>query len=227
MSITNQEFKEILLYPITDENWFSKVCLQVAVMFLLCFFFVGIIFLTGYMVRCVQKGMVGDKTLPGWDEWGVYWKLGWKTIGVGLIFALPIIVVEVLSVVVFGIFLGLADSYNINEAWLGVMVLLGGGVYIFLLCYSIVLAFLQPAYLSAIAAGRTVLESASLKRLWPYVKANWVTILVGMAIFYLTGLIACSGFFVFFIGIFLTYGYAVAAGGYTYGVIYRNSPVKF
>lgn len=227
MSISNQEFKEILLYPIRDESWFSKVCLQVGVMFLLCFVFVGFPFLTGYMVRCAQKAMANDHTLPGWDEWGVYWKLGWKAIGVGLVFSLPIIVIEVLFMMVFGIMLGLHAVYNINEAWFGLLIVLGAAMYVCLLCYSIILAFFQPAYLAAIAAGRTLGESLSLKRLWPYVKTNWLTILVAMAITYLAGLIACSGMLVFFIGIFLTYGYAIAAGGYTYGVIYRNSTVKF
>jgi len=227
MSISNQEFKEILLYPIKDKDWFSKVCLQVAVMLLLCFVLVGFPFLIGYMVRCTQQGMANDVTIPGWDEWGLYWKLGWKAIGVSLIFSLPLFIMEALFFIGFIIIFVLYEAYNVDEAWFILVVVLGAAMYVCLLCYSIVLAFFQPAYLAAIAAGRTLGESVSLKRLWPYVKANWLTILVAMAITYLTGLIASSGLLVFFIGIFLTYGYAIAAGGYTYGVIYRNSTVKF
>jgi hypothetical protein len=228
MSITSAEFKEVLLYPVQDKQWFVKLCLQVGLMFLLCFFLVGIPFLTGYMVRCTQKGINKDNTLPDWNEWGLFWKLGWKIIGVSLVFSLPAVLLIIFFIALVVLIIILNLSGLVSESAYVIIGLSGMMVYFVMLVYSLAMMFLQPAYLAAVAAGKSFRDCIAIKKmLWPYIKANAITILVGLAILYLIGIIAMLGMFVFFVGIFLTYGYYIAAGGYTYGLIYRQSTVKF
>lgn len=232
MSISTQDFNEIIKYPFQDKQWFSKLIVQGFVLFLLCFvFFIGIPFLTGFMVVCAQKALKKDPTLPGWDEWGTYWRLGWKALAVNLVYALPIIIPSmfmVIGVIAFTLF---AESQTQNDPLLAGGFTLGIGLfflfYAFLMIYFLALYIIQPIYMGIIAAGGTVRDGLSLKsKIWPFLKVNVGSTLICLGIVYLVGMVSSMGMLILFIGYFFTYPYALAVSGYSYGVLYRNSSVK-
>lgn len=227
MAITGQQFNEIMKYPFQDEQWFSRLCLQGAVLMLLSFTLIGIPFAIGYMIRCIQKGIAGDQTLPDWSEWGTYWKLGWKAFAVNIVYMAPLIALWILIGVLIVIIALIVNAQPDLEALSALAVIAGLIGYGISMIYSLIMWFFQPALFTAVAVGKSFTEAIRFKNIWPYVKANIVAILIGIAIVYLAGMVASAGMFVFFIGLFFTMGYSYAVSGYTYGSIYRHSSVKF
>lgn len=227
MAITSQQFNEIIKYPFQDPQWFSRMCLQGAVLMLLSFMFIGIPFAIGYMIRCIQKGIAGDQTLPDWSEWGTFWKLGWKAFAVNIVYMAPVFAIWILVGLCVLVIALVANANSDLEPLAGVAVLLGIVAYGITMVYSLLMMLVQPALFTAAAVGKTFSETIHPKMIWPYIKANIANILIGIAIIYLTSMIASFGMFIFFIGIFFTIGYSYAVSGYTYGSIYRHSSVKF
>lgn len=227
MAISGQQFSEIMKYPFQDKQWFSKLCLQGAALVLVSFTLIGIPFAIGYMIRCIQKGIEGDQTLPDWNEWGTYWKLGWKAFAVNLVYMAPLIALWGLIGVCILIIVLIVNAEPNLEALSALAVIAGIVGYGITMLYSLIMWFFQPALFTAVAVGKSFSEAIRFKLIWPYVKANVVTILIGIAIVYLAGMIASAGMFIFFIGILFTMGYSYAVSGYTYGSIYRHSLVKF
>lgn len=227
MAITSQQFSEIIKYPFQDPQWFSRLCLQGAVLFLFTFTFIGIPFAIGFMIRCIQKGISGDQTLPDWSEWGTFWKLGWKAFAVNLVYMAPLFAVWLLVGLCVLVIALVVNANSDLEPLSAFAVLLGIFAYGITMIYSLLMMLVQPALLTAAAIGKTFSESIRLKMFLPYIKANIANILIGIAIIYLASMIATFGMFVFFIGIFFTIGYSYAVTGYTYGSIYRHSSVKF
>lgn len=223
MAISSSDFQTILKYPFSDKLWFSRLCLQGGLLLFLTFFLIGIPFLTGYMIRCTQKAMRGEVGLPSWSEWGLFWKLGWKTLWVGLVYSSPLVLAWLVG---GGIAVGgfvLAEYENEFEPLIaisiGILVLLYGLTFLF----SITMWFVQPAYIPLLAQGKTTRECLALRRhIWPYVKENFVNILIIVAIIYLSGLVAALGLVFFGIGYFLTFPYSLAVTGYAYGLVYRT-----
>ncbi|WP_048198711.1 DUF4013 domain-containing protein [Methanocella arvoryzae] len=58
------------------------------IMGFLCLFLVGIPFMLGYTIRCFRNLVIGDNTLPGWDDWGTMLKDGIMAIAISLVYGL-------------------------------------------------------------------------------------------------------------------------------------------
>ena len=189
-------------------------------------FVVGIPFLTGWQIAITRKGIRGDQTLPDWSDWGEYWSLGWRALVVGLVYAIPIFLTIAVLFIPAIVVLIIAGESQADELLIaGIVPMLLGALV--LTIYSVLLYFMQPAYMAAIAVSGNIADAFAMRRfILPYVKANIVPVIIAWAIAYLVGMISSIGLLFFFVGYFFTYPYAVAAIAYTYGVIYRNSPVK-
>lgn len=222
MAFDGDDFGKVLKYPFQDPQWFSKMALQGAVLFLLCFVLIGFPFLAGYMIRCTQKGLTGETTLPGWDEWGDYWRLGWKAIGVSFVYALPIYMVYGLMII------GLIGIAAVEEPSLIILASIGGIVaYLAMMLYGIALIFIQSAANVAVALDRSFSECLELKsRLWPYIKTNIGGILFAMLAVWIAAIASYVGFLAFLVGFFFTMNYFVTVNGYSQGLIHHKSKVK-
>ncbi|MDP3970867.1 MAG: DUF4013 domain-containing protein [bacterium] len=164
MAITSDHFLEILKYPFQDKQWFSKLILQGAVLFMLSMIFVGIPFMAGYVIVLKQKAIDSDSSLSGWSDWGNYWKLGWKSILVGFVYALPIFFVSGF-VMFLGLFVALfLENAGSGEEWIAFLFFIPLGIALLLIiATSVALYFIQPAYQAAIAAGATVRQCFQIK----------------------------------------------------------------
>jgi hypothetical protein len=222
MAFDGDDFGKVLKYPFQDPQWFSKMCVQGAVLLVLSFMLVGIPFSAGYMVVCAQKAINGDNTLPGWDEWGTFWKLGWKAIGVYIVYSLPLIALYVFVLMGYAV-LGI-DSITADIVFSILGFILSYGVTFL---YSIAMIFVQSAALSAIAIDRSFSECLEINtRLWPYIKANFGSILLALIATWVAGILAYLGLFIFFIGLLFTFNYYSTITGYANGLVYKKSKVK-
>lgn len=222
MAFDGDDFGDVLKYPFQDPQWFSKLCLQGAVLLLLSSFLVGIPFMTGYMIRCTQKAINGEDTLPGWDEWGEFWRLGWKAIAVNTVYALPMIGLGVVLGIGFIVAGTTGEEAALGAAIIGLLVFYGVvGIY------SIAMIFVQSAANTAVALDRSFSECLEIKeRLWPYIKDNFGSIFLALISTWVAGMLAYLGFFIFFIGFLFTFNYMTTAVGYSTGLVYKKSKVK-
>lgn len=228
MQFTSQDLSDILQFPFKDKQWFSKLCLQGALLLFLSFFFIGIPFLNGFMARLLDQSIKGETTLPGWSEWGTYWRLGWKSLVVNFLYMLP--AVGIWFVLVMGMmmlqFLSLADK-NLELLpllFLPVIFFAYGCMFL----YTFAMQFVQAAYLPVIAQDAPMTAAFDLKGyVWPYIKQNALAIFIGFLIIYIASLIASVGMFALFIGYFFTLPYAFGVMAQVHGLIYRRSTIKY
>jgi hypothetical protein len=229
-TITGDHLNEILRYPFTGKDWLVKIALQGAVLLILCPFLVGMPLLAGFICAHAKRGIDNSMDYPGWNEWGTYWKLGWKAIAVNLVYYLPILaligmyVIVVLIPVLFGV---VFESGELAAAagiigWVGMV-----SLYPLMFIYAIFYTAIQMATNAKIASGASINEALQWKSyIWPYIKYNALNLLILYLIAYLASMVSMVGMFFLFIGLFFTLPFALALMSYGHGVIYRLSAVK-
>jgi hypothetical protein len=160
-----------------DKDWFPKF----AIATLLIFSIVGLGPVLGWTLELVRRVRVGDEAgLPDWTDWRAYWKQGLKYWTVNLIWLLPI----VLGIVVIYLPLLFAKSLS-NEAVLILFFSFLCCDTFFLLIYSTLIIFFQPAMLGLLAATGSVRAAASLGNVWKTVRRNPVPHLI---VFFIVGM---------------------------------------
>lgn len=230
MTLSGNDFTAILKYPWSGKNWFVNICLQGAVLMLLCPFLLGIPFFTGFVISLTRQGIAGSQDYPTW-EWGTYWQRGWKALVINFVYYIPLlaILLTYFAVVLIPLLIGEASGVDELVALSALFGMFGMIIlYVCLFAYAIFFAIVQIATAPLVALDLPLAAAFQFKQyIWPYLKANVVNLLLAWLISYLAGLVAMVGIVFFFIGIFLTLPLAIAITAYAHGVIYRISPVKY
>lgn len=141
-----------------DRDWLRKF----AIATLLTFSILGLGPVLGWTLELVRRIRAGEEPgLPGWADWRVYWKQGFKYWTVNLLWLLP---------VVFGIlliYLPLLFTRSLSEEIvLMIFFALLCCDTIFLLIYSTLFVFFQPAMLGILAVTGSVRTAASPANVW-------------------------------------------------------------
>ncbi|EKD78460.1 MAG: hypothetical protein ACD_41C00345G0008 [uncultured bacterium] len=231
MTLSGSDFNFIIKYPFSGKDWFVRICLQGAVLMLLCPFLIGIPFFTGFVMTITRRGIDGSADYPGWNEWGLFWKRGWKALVINFVYYIPILVIffTYFAVVLIPILIGTATEVD-EIAAIGAIFGAFGMVLLYacLFFYMIFFAVVQMATAPLIALDVPLSASFQFKQyIWPYIKANALNLVLAWLISYIAGLVAAMGMVFLFFGLFLTLPIAVAITAYAHGVIYRISPVKY
>src|SRR6267143_4544312 len=93
------DFLRPFTYVFDDPRWIPKILLG-GVFVLASMFLVGIFFIYGYLAKLVRNVINGvPSPLPEWDDLGEYFSEGVKLFVVGLIYAIPMIIVFCLAVI--------------------------------------------------------------------------------------------------------------------------------
>ncbi|EKD79451.1 MAG: hypothetical protein ACD_41C00067G0001, partial [uncultured bacterium] len=207
------------------------ICLQGAVLLLLSLFLIGIPFYIGFVMTITRRGIDGSDDYPGWNEWGLFWKRGWKAIAINFIYYIPILVIffTYFALVFVPILIGAATEV---EEVAAVGAIFGAfGMIVLYACmffYMIFFAVVQMATTPLIALDLPFSAGFQFKHyIWPYVKANALNLVLAWLISYIAGLVATLGMIFLFLGLFFTLPIAVAIMAYAHGVIYRISPIKY
>lgn len=230
-TLSGEDFNRIIKYPFVGKDWFVHICLQGALLLFLCIFLIGIPFLTGFIISITRQGIDGSNIYPSWGDWGLYWKRGWKALAVNLIYYLPLAAMFFIyvSLVVIPLLLGAITETEVLAAIgsligaLGVFVL-----YFFMFIYVFCFAVIQMVTAPLLALDYPISASFQFSRyIWPYIKANAVSLLLAWLIGYLAGLLANVGLLFLFFGVVFTIPLAMAIMAYANGTIYRISEVKY
>ncbi len=227
MTLSGQDFSNVLKAPFQDKQWGVNLILQGALLLFLSFFIIGVPFLTGFMLAITRRTINNDPTLPNW-EWGRYFKDGMKMLGVGIVYIAPLLAAWIGVFVLFFVSVLLVNQNDVFAVLTFVSALLMMGMYVLNFLFVIFMMFVQQAYVPLVAIGAPLRECFQFKTyIWPYLKHNIGNILLGILLGYLAGIIASVGMVFLFVGYFFTFPYAIAVMANVYGLVYRQSVIQY
>src|SRR5713226_7263081 len=98
-SSTQFDFLRPFTFAFDDPRWVPKILLG-GVFALAAIFLVGIFFIYGYLARLVRNAINGVQyPLPEWDDLGEYFTEGVKLFVVGLIYAIPVVLIACFAII--------------------------------------------------------------------------------------------------------------------------------
>jgi len=206
-----------------DENWIIKLLLAAAILLLgLVFSWVLLIpllvagfFICGYMVEITRRVIQGNpEELPEWDDWGKLFGDGLKVWVVGVVYALPIIVVGLCLGAVSGL---LADSSE------GLSVFVSLVLSCFNILWAILISIVLPAAIASYADTDDLGAAFRFGDIFALVSNNLSTYLITFVMSWVASLVGSLGALVCGIGWLVTGPYGLFVTGHLYGQAYLEA----
>lgn len=177
-----------LTFYTEDPRWKEKLGIGIGMILvstLLSFVLVGVvgfIILMGYSVRLLQNVRDGaDYPLPEWDQWGDDLARGFKLFVVTLVWALPILLVTIPTVVGAA----MTDSSGDGVVFIGSLLMICGGCLSVI--YGLALAFLTPGITVLFAEDEKISSGLRVREIW-----QWSRDRVGEVLIVLVLIVAVS-----------------------------------
>jgi hypothetical protein len=202
-----------------DENWIVKILIGAGV------FLVGLLLgvlvipaviagaiLAGYEVEIVRRVIRGDMdALPEWDNWGALITDGLKVLVIGIVYALPAIIVSLCLGVPAGMLAedspGLSSALSILSSCLGIV-------------WAIVVSILLPAAIAFFVAEDELGAAFRFGEVISFVRDNLSTYLVTFVMSWVASLVGSLGSLLCGIGVLATVPYSMMVTGHLYGQAY-------
>ena len=202
-----------------DENWIVKVLIGAGV------FLVGLLLgvlvipaviagaiLAGYEVEIVRRVIRGDMdALPEWDNWGALITDGLKVLVIGIVYALPAIIVSLCLGVPAGILAedspGLSSALSILSSCLSIL-------------WAIVISILLPAAIAFFVAEDELGAAFRFGEVISFVRDNLSTYLVTFVMSWVASIVGSLGSLLCGIGVLATMPYSLMVTGHLYGQAY-------
>jgi hypothetical protein len=209
-------------YMFDDDQWITKILIAAAITLIGVAFGILVIpailafaLLGGYGVEITRR--VIDKrspVLPEWDDWGTLLLDGLKVWVIGIVYALPVIILGLclspLTAVAGDSSQGLASLFS---SVLGCLNFLWG----------IVMGLLIPAAIAFFVVEGQISAAFRFGDVFAFVRDNFATYLVVLVIAWVAGLIGGLGFLVCGVGWLVTIPYASWVTGHLYGQAYLEA----
>jgi len=205
-----------------DEDWVVKVLIGMGILVagIVLFWLVipailAALLLGGYSLEITRRVIRGDdEVLPAWDDWGQLIINGLQVAIIGLVYALPMIVVGVCA----GVPMGWITENSEGAAAFVSFVL---GCFNFL--WSIVLSLTLPAAIGKFAAEGELASAFRFGEVLALIRDNLTTYVITAVMVWVTSIISGLGLLFCFIGVFFTGVYAELVNGHLYGQAYRKA----
>ncbi|MDQ6802532.1 MAG: DUF4013 domain-containing protein [Acidobacteriota bacterium] len=217
------DFLRPFTYVFDDPRWIPKILLG-GVFSLAAIFLVGIFFIYGYLARLARNVINGVQyPLPEWDDIGEYFTEGVKLFVVGLIYAIPVILVVCIAIIPAAI---LSANGNDNETLRSLGGMTATCVWCLVFPLSLAMALWLPAaLLSAIVTGEFS-AAFQFANIWKYIRANIGNYLLAFVVWLVARFAAGFGVLLLCIGIVFTMFWAFCVAAYAFAQVYRMSSVK-
>jgi hypothetical protein len=206
-----------------DEEWIVKIGLG-AIILVIGILFSWVLFiplilaslaLGGYMVEIIRRLLNNDlEILPQWENWGQLLLDGLNAWVIGVVYALPIIVVGLCLGTPAGL---LAEDAEGLSAFLSLIV----GCFVFL--YAIAMSIVLPAAIAFFVAEEDLKAAFRFGEVLGFVRENLSTYLITFIMSWVASLIGGLGSVVCGIGWLVTLPYAWMVTGHLYGQAYLAS----
>jgi hypothetical protein len=203
-----------------DEAWITKLLIAAAILLLGIVFswmllipmIIALVLLAGYGVEIIRRVMRGEiDGLPEWDDWGALFKDGLMVMIIGIVYALPIIILSICFSVPIGVAAENAEGVSAAFSLLLSCVTL---------LYAIVLSLVLPAATAFYAAEDDLGAAFRFGEVFRLVREHLSTYLITFLMSWVAGLIGSAGGIVCGIGWLLTLPYAYMVTGHLYGQAY-------
>lgn len=206
-----------------DDQWITKILIGAGILLLgLLFSWVLLIplilafaILSGYMVEIVRRVIRGDlNELPEWEDWGTLIADGLKSLIIGIVYALPGILISICLGIPGGI---LSDNGE------GIGALFGVAASCLSFLWTIVMLVLLPAAIAFWVARDDLGAAFRFGEIIDFVRNNLATYLVTMVMTLVASIIGSLGSVVCGVGALVTIPYSYMVMGHLYGQAYRVS----
>jgi hypothetical protein len=202
-----------------DKEWVTKILIAMLIMLLGVLFswlvipaILAALLFSGYGLEITRRVLRGESDLlPAWDNWGKLFTDGLMVLIIGIVYALPMIVVWLC----LGIPLG-AVSDNSDSAAAVVSSLLG----CLNLLWSIVLSFLLPPAIAIFAKEGELSAAFRFGEVVALVRDHFTTYLITAVMVWVANLIGGLGLLLCGIGWLFTTPYASFVTSHLYGQAY-------
>jgi Protein of unknown function (DUF4013) len=204
-------------FPFEDPDWLKKIALAALVSLIPI---VGQLFIAGWMMEITRRVIKGEPVLLPDINFGEHLGLGFKQMVIGLVYALPMIVLAIpMAIVGAG-----GAAAGMDEDTLAIVVSViscccGGLMFL----YGLLLAFMVPAALGRFLDTGELGAAFKVKEVFALVKAAPVPFLIAIAGAIIAGMIAPIGGIAIGIGAIFTTAYAMAIMGHFYGQAYNEA----
>jgi hypothetical protein len=211
------DFGKAFTYPFQDPDWAKKIIIPGLVMLIPI---LGQIVVLGWMLEIVRRVIRRDPApLPELD-FGKNLSDGFKGFLISLVYAIPAIIFSIPPAIANSV---LASGGSDTESFAPVAVILMVCCYGLLFIYSLALNLIAPAALANFVATDNMSAAFRFSEIFGLVRSAigpYLMVLVGVI---LSGMIGGLGSIACFIGVFLTYAYAMAINGHLYGQAYLEA----
>jgi len=220
---TTFDFLRPFTFAFDDPRWVPKILLG-GVFVLAGVFIVGAFFVYGYIARLVRNVINGAQyPLPEWDDLGEYFNEGIKLFLVGLIYAVPVIVIVGLAV--FPAIL-VGASGGDNETLRNLSGISASCVWCVMFPISLALAVWMPAALLAVVVTGQFSAAFQFKNIWNFLRNNVGNYLLAFVVWLVARFAAGFGVLLLCVGVVFTAFWAFCVAAYAFALVYRLSTVK-
>lgn len=217
------DFVAPFTYVFEDPRWIQKILIgglfQLAAVLL-----IGVFFVLGYMARTTRNVVARMQyPLPEWDDLGGFFVEGAKLFVVGLIYAIPIVVIvcAMFIPVFFVAVLGQGNETANNFAGI-----IPGCFGCLIAPFSLAMAVWLPgALLMTIMTGE-IGAAFEFGRIWNFIKGNLANYLLAVVVSLVARFAAQLGVMLFCIGVFFTAFWSVIVTAHAFAQAWRLAPTK-
>lgn len=215
------DFGRPFTYVFDDPRWLNKVLIG-GLFYMAALLLVGIFFVGGYLARVVRNIVAGVETpLPEWDDIGGYFSEGLRLFAVGIVYALPLMLVYGVMVG-GGALLGASGSEGMRQVSAGMMSC-GGCLALPL---GLVLYIFLPAAMLFTIVDQRFGAAFEFGRIWSFIRANAVNYLLAIVVYLIAAFAAQFGIILLCVGLFFTSFWCLLVAAHAFGQTYRLSLVK-
>lgn len=208
-------------YAFEDDQWITKILIAAAILLggiVLGIFvipaFLAAFLLSGYGVEITRRVINGNpQVLPDWDNWGDLIIDGLKVWIIGIVYALPMILV--------GMCLGIPGAALSQDApgWSSFFSSVAGCLNFL---WSIVVLILTPAAIAFFVVNDDLGAAFRFGDVFNFVRENFANYLIVLVMSWVTGIIASLGFLFCFLPGLVTLPYAGWVMSHLYGEAYLD-----
>ncbi len=204
-----------LSFVTQDRDWIKKI----AIAALLSITVIGAIPVLGWGVEISRRVIHGaSEVLPDWNDFGGYIKAGLKYFVVGLVWALPLVI---LSACLGGVVGAGAAAFSRDSDNSGIALVLQVCLGLVSIPYGVALGLLIPAAAGILAATDSLSEALNPANAFKLVRANlggYILLIVVVGVLGMVGSVV--GTLLCLVGIFVASAYVNAVSGHLVGQAY-------
>lgn len=225
VSVEDLQVSRAFTYVFDDPRWPVKVIIG-ALFMLASVLVVPFFFILGYQLEIVRRVAAGDDcTMPEWDGMGRKFTEGAAMFLIGLVYAIPVLIV-IGAVTVLGLLVG-GNPDAVRHAITTGIALFGFIIgWLLVVIYGLLLRLASPAITGTYAKTRSISKSLQVGVVVGLIKADLKAyLLVLLLTVFVTSAIAFLGIFACCIGVLLTTFYAALVNAHLIGQLARLNPM--